>query len=656
MANTRLTGFGIPGEAITITDKTLADYPAQGVLVEQFDLWREGYAGAVVSVYRAGTTELIKCYSDVSLTTEVSNPITLLSRTDSLGRKYGKFAQSVYVPYAYELDIDTTEQTGRVFPPITTLSGQDASYANVKANLSGARLRQVRDVVADSIKFIDFAEVSDNPETNTTTLNTAISAAATQGGGMVELPAGTIVFNSISLPEDVTLRGQGIDTTILQSTAAKNVITVTGDNAGLEHLTLDGLQSNTGSVGIYGKAVDDIAFCSLRVKRFEKGIQWHGGDNHIYKRLYIDDCVNGIQCHGDQDFSGGDDGDKFQGLDWFQGKVSNTTTSGLEFLVRDNYCINNRVRQVDFDSNIGTDGAVLLSGARFCQFDNCKWTSNTTNIKVEDNSDTTLSFRETVGIYFSGGEINSGTNKFDGLCQDIIFEQMFLTGCTFQANVPDNQILLRNNVESSTLFSGISTKFSRWHTNRNGVIKGTTTSATAVKVFGRTLEPNEVVALIVTATAERQNTDEHAIFMVAHGAKCAPAKINYDDQTANFTVGDEIVGATSGARAIIVADSDSGTTGTLDLAAVSGTFVDNELINEVTNNGSARVNGVMIPPASAALSGAATAIHDTGSNTNNPPSGWAVGFQINGLDLEVTVTGASGADVAWSVDIKEVAL
>lgn len=657
VAITDLLFAGVSGTPFAaFQPKTPQDYPPIGLLVSEFDLWREDYDGATVRIYRAGTTELIKCYTDPGLTTETDNPQTLQTKQDSAGRRYGKFLTHIYVPYSYELDIDTSEQSGVVMLPLTSLAGNDASHALVLPANGATRFRKLREIASDSIHFLDFGAVSTNPETNTTTLNSAISAAANQGGGEVILPAGTIVFNTISLPEDVIISGAGIDTTILQSNSATAVVTVTGDNAGLADLTLDGLQKNTFSVGIYGKDVDDVHLENVRVKRFQKGIFWQGGDNHIYKRLYVDDCTYGVRCHGDQDFTGGDDGDEFKGLDWFQGKISNTDGSGLELLVRDNYCINNRIRQVDFDSNIGPDGAVLVSGARFCRFDNCSFTNNTTNIKVEDNSDMSLSFRETVGLIFSGGEIIGGNNTFDGLCQDVIFEQMNLSGCTFTANVPVNQILLRNNVESSTLFAGTSTKFSRWHTNRNGVIKGATTTGTATKVYGRTLAPNEVVALIVTATAERQNTDAHAIFISAHGAKCAPAKIKYDDQTANFTVGDEIVGSTSGARAIIVADSDSGSSGTLDLAAVSGDFIDNEIITEVTNNGSARTNGTLIPPASAALSGSATAIHATGSNAGAPPASWALTFGIVGLDLEVYVTGASGADIAWSVDIKEVAL
>lgn len=64
----------------------------------------------------------------------------------------------------------------------------------------------------------------------------------------------------------------------------------------------------------------------------------------------------------------------------------------------------------------------------------------------------------------------------------------------------------------------------------------------------------------------------------------------YDAQTANFTTGKTLTGATSGATATILQDSDSGATGTLTLGNVSGTFTDNEIITD-TVTGSATVNG-----------------------------------------------------------------
>ncbi|MBG7616463.1 hypothetical protein IWC96_14390 [Brevundimonas sp. BAL450] len=68
--------------------------------------------------------------------------------------------------------------------------------------------------------------------------------------------------------------------------------------------------------------------------------------------------------------------------------------------------------------------------------------------------------------------------------------------------------------------------------------------------------------------------------------------IDYDAQTAAFTPGAIVTGATSGASAYIVVDEDAGTTGTLRLKLVLGTFTDNEVITD-SAGGAAVVNGSM---------------------------------------------------------------
>lgn len=68
--------------------------------------------------------------------------------------------------------------------------------------------------------------------------------------------------------------------------------------------------------------------------------------------------------------------------------------------------------------------------------------------------------------------------------------------------------------------------------------------------------------------------------------------LSYDGQSANFNVGAVLTGGTSGAKAIILRDSDSGTTGTLELTSVIGTFVNDETITDNGSTpGSAAVNG-----------------------------------------------------------------
>lgn len=70
--------------------------------------------------------------------------------------------------------------------------------------------------------------------------------------------------------------------------------------------------------------------------------------------------------------------------------------------------------------------------------------------------------------------------------------------------------------------------------------------------------------------------------------------LNYDNQSADFTAGKKITGGTSGATAVIVSDSDGGTTGTLTLRDVVGVFADNEEITDDNGTpGTADVNGTL---------------------------------------------------------------
>ena len=68
--------------------------------------------------------------------------------------------------------------------------------------------------------------------------------------------------------------------------------------------------------------------------------------------------------------------------------------------------------------------------------------------------------------------------------------------------------------------------------------------------------------------------------------------LNYDGQSTDFTVGLTVTGATSGATAIILEDSDSGATGTLTLGNISGTFQDNEALSD-PDGGDADANGTV---------------------------------------------------------------
>jgi len=73
--------------------------------------------------------------------------------------------------------------------------------------------------------------------------------------------------------------------------------------------------------------------------------------------------------------------------------------------------------------------------------------------------------------------------------------------------------------------------------------------------------------------------------------------LDYDAQTANFTVGRTVYGVRSNARGVIMDDTDAGATGTLELKKLVGNFQDNEEIREeiagVETSGVAVVDGTL---------------------------------------------------------------
>jgi hypothetical protein len=66
--------------------------------------------------------------------------------------------------------------------------------------------------------------------------------------------------------------------------------------------------------------------------------------------------------------------------------------------------------------------------------------------------------------------------------------------------------------------------------------------------------------------------------------------LDFDAQTANFTVGQTVTGALSGATGVLLSQVDAGTTGTLTLIDTNGKFRDNETITDGLG-GSATANG-----------------------------------------------------------------
>lgn len=624
-----------------------------GFLIQEFDLWRAGYAGASVAVYLAGTTTLADAFFDEALTDEAANPQTLQSMTSN-GVAYGKFAIPLYIGAAYELVINSTDETGIQRQPLTTLVGADASEATVQAS-GGTVDVALEDIVARIIYATDYGaflpttDPAASSSTNAATLAAAIGIASTAGGGEVILPAGTFLFTSASVPTDVLVRGQGRGATILQSILGNKVITASGDNAGLADLTLDGVSLVASSIGAYALAKDELRLENVLIKNFATGLKMQGGRKADFEDLYIDNCTNCAQFYGDDDVSGGGNGDDFLYNRWAGGVVSNCTGVGVEYKYVDRPCFHNSIADVGFESNTGT--ALKINGARWTDIDDSCWfTGNTTDLAVLDGSDTTLAFENTVvGITMRGGKI-SGAMTFTGKCQDILFDKVDLSGGTYTLTTVGNSIIERDCVEDATvaLAGNDATQWLRQRTSIGDFPNsaGLTTDNAATEGWSYDLSPGERILMTANVIANGRNVNDYAVYSICQGAHRPGSTLAYDGQTVNFTLGTIVTGSTSGASARILADADSGATGTLTLRDIDGEFVDDETITD-TSGGTALANGLLAHQ-NAALLGSITSL----VAAVETDAAWACIFGVTAGKARVLVTGAAAKSVEWSCAVQ----
>lgn len=619
-----------------------------------FDIWRKGFAAATVTVFKAGTTTKADLFTDEALTVVASNPQVLETKTIS-GQTYGKFTAPIYTADAFYLDVNSTDQTGVHRPPLTSLAALDASAALVTAT-GGSRAVELADVAARAVHVEDYgvflptSNPSASSSTNNATLTAAIGVAASNGGGDVIIPTGTFAFTAVTLSGGVRLVGHGHSATTLQSQTASKVITIGGDEAGLAHICIDGVNLQAGSVGIFAKAKNEIRLLQAKIKRFETGIHVQGGRKAEWYDLYVSNCGTGAKLHGDNDASGGADGDEYRNNAWIGGLVDLCTTAGVELSYVDKKCWHNSISDVGFEDNTGI--AVNINGARFTNLSGCWWSGNTTNLAVADDSDIAAVTENTViGLFFNGGSMSGGAATFTETCQDVILDGMELSSVAFTLTLPNNNIVAQNCVEDSLVtIAGDGTKWTRRRT-MNGDQPGSsgiTTDATPTKAWSVDLEPGQVGHIRAEIIANQRNGEGYAVYHIARPVRRPGSTLAYDAQTANFTVGEVLTGATSGATARIVADTDAGSTGTLKLRDIVGDFQNNETISDALG-GSALANGILTP-ANAALLGATAAI----TAAVETIAGLNADFVASGTEIEIQVTGEAAKTYEWIVHAEAV--
>lgn len=611
-----------------------------------FDIWQPDYANATVEVIVAGTTDtLADLYTDEALTTPADNPQTL-AQYEADDINYGKFVVPLYTAQAHFLRVNSTDETGVFRPAISDLSGEDVSAAEASP---GSVARPLDDILGDVVVAENYGAFTASSSANTTILTTAIGEATTRGGGDVVLPEGTIVFTQIELPANVRLRGMGRGVTVLQSQTAGKVVTVTGDAAGLCDLTLDGVNLQSGSVGVYAVNKNELRLDNACVKRFETGVEQRGAARNAFRNLFIESCTYGALFRGDLDTGNGSGGAEFRGNAWHGGRVYACTTAGVEFRYVDRKVEGNIIADVGFDSNTGT--ALKVNGARLTRTPGCWYTGNTTDIDIRDGSDTSKADEnQVIGFQHVGGYVSGGALAFTGRCQDVIFDGVdFYNTPTMTLTTMTNNIVAIDCVEDSTVtLAGADAvrwlRMERCLGQRPGATV-VTTDATATPGFRFTMDYGSAAMLRATVVGRSRNGTDYGVYHIARGANRPGSTLAYQTQTANFTVGDIITGATSGAKARVIADSDSGATGTLTLKDITKEFTNGEVITGAAS-GSAVVNGTLSHQ-NAALLGSTTNIQTAVESD----SSWDADFAVSGGEVRVNVTGAASKTIEWAVHV-----
>lgn len=607
-----------------------------------FDLLRPGYGGAVVNIYLAGTTTDADVFTDEALTAAAANPQTLTTFVED-GITYGRWTAPLYTSQAVELLIDNADDTGIIRPPLLTLAGENASDALVTTT-AGTEARALDNRFDDVIHALDYGELAASAATNNATLTAAIGVAAAQTGGIVLIPDGTYEFTSLTLSEGVVLQGEGRDVTILQCQTGGNCITLGGDSAGLRNLTFDGVNKIASSVGVFSKANNETVFDDVDIKRFVTGMHFKGGQRAQWRDLYITNNTTGAKLHGDIDSGGGADGDEYRHNDWTGGLVS-LNVAGVDLSFEDRKCYHNTFRDVGFESNTGA--ALTVNGARFSNFYSVWFASNTTTLVIQDDGDLNNALINTIiGCHFYGGSMDGGAVTLVNTLQDVIFDGMEISDVDFTLTTPINNVLFRDAIEDSLVtISGTTTRFGRIRTNDRTQSVGVTTDATPTKAWSIKLNPGEFVYLESKVLGNQRNDEAQGGYHQGVHAHRPGSDLDYDAQVSNFSLGDLVTGATSGATGRIVADSDAGATGTLTLKDIVGVFQDDEQITD-PSGGDAIANGTLTT-FDAALRGAVVDIKTMYEDV----AGWDADFVVNGAEIEVQVTGAASDTIDWVVDV-----
>jgi hypothetical protein len=612
--------------------------------VAEFDVWRPSYGGAVVLIYRAGTTELVPVYLDTALTIAAPNPQTLLTLA-SAGISYGKWARPIYVGVPYQLAINGQTLTGIERPALTDLASQDASLALVTP-ANGTVALSLRDLASFVVRVESHGTLGNVAVDNDVILGAAIGEAAAAGGGEVWLPAGNFPHTVGQIPQNVIVRGHGRGVTVLRSTEAHGVWTIAGNQAGFRDITLDGVNLIANSIGIYSVGRADMVLDNVEVKRFATGWLAKGFDRPKLRHTSFSNCNTGAELRGDKDRATTNTGGSARGLSWDGGKVDLCTVAGVLISYEDDLAQGVDIRDVDWISNPGA--ALKLNGARNVLVTGGRFEGNVTNTAIADDSDTSRVADNTVRqVSFRGVRFKDGRHTLDGYCERVRYEGCLFENQNFVLSIPLNPIVLVDcSEDAATSATGATEKLLRTSQAKRGEVPGVTTDATWTTAWSLALDPGDLVRIRARILARQRNGTNKLSGEIVGTASRNPATLGFNTAIETLAVGSIVSGVTSGASGRIVGASQTGSTGTVQLRDVKGAFLASETINTSAGQ-SARCTAPLDDPAVVVASA------DVAKVVPNPQDDSTWNYDINSASplVRLQVKGAASQIIEWLVEV-----
>jgi len=173
---------------------------------QYFDSNGAPLAGGKVYYYIPSTTTLKNTYQDFALTVLNTNPIVLDSAGECIAYGLGAYRQQVY-------DVNNN----LIWDQVTY--GIDASTINYTAPYANSVSTTVQAKLAQTVSVIDFGADSSGVNDSTNAIQNAANALT--NGGRLYIPKGTYSVSSIIyLKDKTTIFGDGIGTTLIQSTSS----------------------------------------------------------------------------------------------------------------------------------------------------------------------------------------------------------------------------------------------------------------------------------------------------------------------------------------------------------------------------------------------------------------------------------------------------